>query len=124
MPAWASAAEVWRRALQALTPAVDDKRIDYKDYKRLEESVKLLTKIMQSIPKTRQTDGILHGDLQGTIDQLVLAKQSGNDYYQLSTIETELKQYREIAAAYSKTGVVATCGASCDRKAWIGVGSI
>jgi hypothetical protein len=31
-----------------------------------------------------------------------LAKQSGNDYYQLSTIETELKQYREIAAAYSK----------------------
>lgn len=45
---------------------------------------------------------ILHGDLQGTIDQLELAKQSGNDYYQLSTIETELKQYREIAAAYSK----------------------
>jgi predicted Zn-dependent protease len=45
---------------------------------------------------------VLHGDLQGTIDQLELAKQSGNDYYQLSTIETELKQYREIAAAYSK----------------------
>ena len=45
---------------------------------------------------------ILHGDLQGTIEQLELAKQSGNDYYQLSTIETELKQYREIAAAYNK----------------------
>ena len=45
---------------------------------------------------------VLHGDLQGTIEQLELAKQSGNDYYQLSTIETELKQYREIAAAYSK----------------------
>ena len=45
---------------------------------------------------------ILHGDLRGTIDQLELAKQAGNDYYQLSTIETELKQYREIAAAYSK----------------------
>ena len=45
---------------------------------------------------------ILHGDLQDTIVQLELAKQSGNDYYQLSTIETELKQYREIAAAYSK----------------------
>jgi predicted Zn-dependent protease len=45
---------------------------------------------------------ILHGDLQGTIVQLELAKQSGNDYYQLSTIETELKQYREIAAAYNK----------------------
>jgi hypothetical protein len=45
---------------------------------------------------------ILHGDLFGAIDQLQLAKQSGNDYYQLSTIETELKQYREIAAAYNK----------------------
>ncbi len=45
---------------------------------------------------------ILHGDLNGTIEQLELAKQAGNDYYQLSTIETELKQYREIAAAYSK----------------------
>jgi predicted Zn-dependent protease len=45
---------------------------------------------------------ILHGDLRGTIEQLELAKQSGNDYYQLSTIDTELKQYREIAAAYNK----------------------
>jgi predicted Zn-dependent protease len=44
----------------------------------------------------------LHGDLNGTIVQLELAKQAGNDYYQLSTIETELKQYREIAAAYNK----------------------
>ena len=45
---------------------------------------------------------ILHGNLYGAIDQLELAKQAGNDYYQLSTIETELKQYREIAAAYRK----------------------
>lgn len=45
---------------------------------------------------------ILHGNLFGAIDQLELAKQSGNDYYQLSTIETELKQYREIADAYRK----------------------
>jgi len=45
---------------------------------------------------------ILHGDLRGTIEQLELAKRAGNDYYQLSTIETELKQYREIAAAYNK----------------------
>jgi predicted Zn-dependent protease len=45
---------------------------------------------------------ILHGDLFGAIDQLNLAKRSGNDYYQLSTIETELKQYMEIAAAYNK----------------------
>ncbi len=45
---------------------------------------------------------ILHGDLFGAIEQLELAKRSGNDYYQLSTIESELKQYREIAAAYRK----------------------
>jgi predicted Zn-dependent protease len=45
---------------------------------------------------------ILHGNLFGAIDQLELAKQAGNDYYQLSTIESELKQYREIAAAYNK----------------------
>ena len=45
---------------------------------------------------------ILHGNLFGAIDQLELAKQAGNDYYQLSTIETELKQYREIAEAYRK----------------------
>ena len=45
---------------------------------------------------------ILHGNLRGAIEQLELAKQSGNDYYQLSTIETELKQYREIVAARKK----------------------
>ncbi|MBU0621366.1 MAG: M48 family metalloprotease [Gammaproteobacteria bacterium] len=44
---------------------------------------------------------ILHGNLHGAIEQLELAKRSGNDYYQLSTIETELKQFREIAAAYA-----------------------
>lgn len=45
---------------------------------------------------------ILHGDLFGAIEQLELAKQAGNDYYQLSTIESELKQFREIAEAYNK----------------------
>lgn len=45
---------------------------------------------------------ILHGNLYGAIDQLELARKAGNDYYQLSTIETELKQFREIAAAYEK----------------------
>ena len=45
---------------------------------------------------------ILHGNLRGAIDQLELAKQSGTDYYELSTIETELKQFREIAAAQTK----------------------
>jgi predicted Zn-dependent protease len=39
---------------------------------------------------------ILHGNLRGAIEQLELAKLAGNDYYRLSTIETELRQYREI----------------------------
>lgn len=42
---------------------------------------------------------ILHGNLRGAIEQLELAKQAGNDYYQLSTIETELKQYRAMLKA-------------------------
>lgn len=45
---------------------------------------------------------ILRGNLRGAIEQLELAKQSGTDYYELSTIETELKQFREIAAAQRK----------------------
>ncbi|MBI5437253.1 MAG: M48 family metallopeptidase [Nitrosomonadales bacterium] len=44
----------------------------------------------------------LRGNLYGAIEQLELAKQSGSDYYQLSIIESELKQFREIAAAHSK----------------------
>lgn len=45
---------------------------------------------------------ILHGNLRGAVEQLELAKLAGNDYYQLSTIETELKQYREILDAQRK----------------------
>jgi predicted Zn-dependent protease len=45
---------------------------------------------------------ILHGDLHGAIEQLELAQRAGDDYYQLSTIESELRQFREIAAAYRK----------------------
>ncbi len=45
---------------------------------------------------------ILRGNLRGAIEQLELAKRAGNDYYQLSTIETELKQYREILEAQRK----------------------
>ncbi len=45
---------------------------------------------------------ILHGNLRGSIEQLELAKQAGNDFHELSTIETELKQFREIAAAHAK----------------------
>lgn len=42
------------------------------------------------------------GNLHGAIEQLELAKKSGSDYYQLSTIESELKELREIAAAHAK----------------------
>ncbi|MBU1214526.1 MAG: M48 family metalloprotease [Gammaproteobacteria bacterium] len=45
---------------------------------------------------------ILHGNLRGAIEQLELAKLAGNDYYQLSTIETELRQYRAILDAQRK----------------------
>ena len=45
---------------------------------------------------------ILHGNLRGAIEQLELAKQAGSDYYQISIIESELKQFREIAAAHNK----------------------
>lgn len=42
---------------------------------------------------------ILHGNLQGAIEQLNLAKQSGNDYYELSAIESELRQFRTLLPA-------------------------
>lgn len=45
---------------------------------------------------------ILHGDLRGAIAQLELAKHSGTDYYQLSTIDSELRQFREMADAHKK----------------------
>lgn len=45
---------------------------------------------------------LLQGNLRGGIEQLELAKQAGNDFHELSTIETELKQFREIAAAQEK----------------------
>lgn len=45
---------------------------------------------------------ILHGNLHGAIEQLNLAKQSGSDYYQLSIIESELKQFSEMATAQTK----------------------
>lgn len=45
---------------------------------------------------------ISHGDLRGAIEQLMLAKQSGNNYYELSIIDNELREWREVAAAHSK----------------------
>ena len=46
---------------------------------------------------------ILHGNLRGAIEQLELAKQAGNNFQELSSIETELRLFREIAAAQSKS---------------------
>lgn len=45
---------------------------------------------------------ILRGNLRGAIEQLELAKHAGNNFQELSTIETELKKYREIANALIK----------------------
>lgn len=45
---------------------------------------------------------ISHGNLRCTIEQLMLAKQSGNNYYELSIIDNELKEFREVAAAHRK----------------------
>ena len=45
---------------------------------------------------------ILHGNLRGAIEQLELAKHTGNSFQELSTIEAELKQFREIAAAQNR----------------------
>ncbi len=44
----------------------------------------------------------LRGNLHGAIAQLELAKQAGSDYYQLSAIESELKQYRETVAVHTR----------------------
>ena len=48
------------------------------------------------------TSYALRGNLYGAIEQLELARKAGSDYYELSAIESELKQYREIAAAHKK----------------------
>ena len=45
---------------------------------------------------------ILHGNLRGAIEQLELAKHAGDNFQELSTIEIELKQFREFAAAQEK----------------------
>lgn len=45
---------------------------------------------------------ISRGNLMGAIEQLTLAKQSGNDYYELSVIDNELKQFQAYAAAQAR----------------------
>ncbi len=45
---------------------------------------------------------VLRGNLRGAIEQLELAKRAGNDFRELSIIEGELRQFKEIAAAHAK----------------------
>jgi Ser/Thr protein kinase RdoA (MazF antagonist) len=54
----------FEQAFKALAPAVKDGRITSQDYRYLETSLGLLTSMMQSLPRTHLTDGILHGDLR------------------------------------------------------------
>lgn len=45
---------------------------------------------------------ISHGNLMAAIEQLVLARQAGNDYYQITVIDNELRQFRAMAEALRK----------------------
>jgi predicted Zn-dependent protease len=42
------------------------------------------------------------GDLHAAIEQLELAKQAGGSFYQLSTIESDLRELREMLDAHGK----------------------
>jgi len=70
-------------------------------YERQASSYAALGKLQQEHHALAYTYA-LHGDLFGAIEQLELAKQSGTDFYELSTIEGELREFRAIAAAYRK----------------------
>ena len=53
----------FRKALDALRPTMEDGRASYQDFKHLETCVDLLTRMMRSLSKKGQAEGILHGDL-------------------------------------------------------------
>jgi Ser/Thr protein kinase RdoA (MazF antagonist) len=55
-------AAYFESVLGGLRPALEDGRIGSADYAVYEESVGLLTNLMRSLPKSRQTHGILHAD--------------------------------------------------------------
>ncbi|MBI5660402.1 MAG: M48 family metallopeptidase [Nitrosomonadales bacterium] len=44
----------------------------------------------------------LRGNLHGAIEQLELAKQAGGSFYQISAIESDLRELREMAGAHGK----------------------
>lgn len=84
---------------------LDDRITSYPDDARLYE---LQARTYAALNKPQEEHHALayahisHGDLRGAIEQLELAKHSGNDYYELAVIDSELKQFREIAAAHAK----------------------
>jgi Ser/Thr protein kinase RdoA (MazF antagonist) len=49
--------------LESLQPAVDDGRIHYQDFKTLHTSIQGLAEMIQPVRKTRNTEGLIHGDL-------------------------------------------------------------
>jgi len=51
------------KIVDSLTPAVDDGRINYQDYKALQASTRELSRLIKSIRKTRKVFGLVHGDL-------------------------------------------------------------
>lgn len=93
-----------RRFDEALKLLNEQITAHYKDARLYE----LLARTLAALGRTQEEhhalayNYILHGNLRGAIEQLELAKQTGTDYYELSTIETELKQFKEIAAAQRK----------------------
>lgn len=53
----------FENALSSLRPAVDDGRIRYQDFKAFANSIQILTTMLGTLAKTRQTEGLLHADL-------------------------------------------------------------
>jgi Ser/Thr protein kinase RdoA (MazF antagonist) len=56
-------AEYFTKMVNALKPAVDDGRIDYYDFKTLYTAIQELSRILRPIRKTRNSFGLIHGDL-------------------------------------------------------------
>jgi beta-barrel assembly-enhancing protease len=97
-----AAALIAGKRYDAALSLLDSRINDYPDDARLYE---LEARIYAVLDKPQEEHHALayayisRGNLMGAIDQLTLAKQSGNDYYQLSVIDNELKQFRAYAAA-------------------------
>jgi Ser/Thr protein kinase RdoA (MazF antagonist) len=53
----------FEQTLESLRPAIDDGRITYSDFRQFESALETLDFHLQGLRKTRQTWGLLHGDL-------------------------------------------------------------